>query len=209
MKKLIIDKINILTINYLSVVGISDDKDDMMQDNNPILIYFYKNIIDKMPNSKIGGKIGGINGLGVMISDNHDDIIENLSNTQILTMEDFENEPIKNIKVSRILFYNIIKESYRVYKKLNEIINNQNIIFRQNLIDLVGGEDKYKLFIDNISDQYKFSLYDLVLSYNGKDKELKNIKINLLEEKMFEYVNDEEYLLANKIKNKIIKIKGD
>mgnify|MGYP001768847444 CR=1 FL=1 len=67
--------------------------------------------------------------------------------------------------------------------------------------------------IEQITLQYKESLYDVVQSYNGKDEEFINIKINLIEEKMINYGLIEDYdnaiLLQNKIKELKNKIKKD
>lgn len=57
MKRELIIKINNLVLNYMSVIGISGYKEDVMDDDNPIFSYFYKYIFTnkkiKLDNIKI------------------------------------------------------------------------------------------------------------------------------------------------------------
>lgn len=162
MKKETILKINNLVINYMSIIGISGSKEDLISDDNPLLSYFYKYIFTS-------------------------------------------NKPKDDdIKISRILFYNMIKESYRIYKKLDSIITNQHTTTRNLLINIVGKEDVYDTMIEQILKQYRESLYQVVSSYNGKDKDFLDIKISLLTERMIIYGHEEDFdnaiLLQNRIK---------
>ena len=115
-----------------------------------------------------------------------------------------DNIKIDDININRILFYNIIKESYRVYLKLDNIILNQHETTRNILLNIVGEEELYDTMIDEILKQYKDCFFDVLYSYNGKDENFLNIKISILTEKMISCGLKDDFdnaiLLQNKIK---------
>lgn len=115
-----------------------------------------------------------------------------------------DNIKIDQIDINRILFYNIIKESYRIYLKLDNITLNQHESTRNILLNIVGEEELYDTMINDVLNQYKDCLFDIIYSYNGKNKNFLNIKILMLTEKMILYGLKDDFdnaiLLQNKIK---------
>lgn len=163
MKKTTIKKLNDLVINYMSIMGLSDEQEDLLNENNPILIYFYNYILS--------------------------------------------NENENNIKLSRLFFYKMINESYRVYKKLDIINSNQHSGTKDILVKIIGKEESYDEFIDQIFKQFKESLFNLIVTYNGKNIEYIKIKIYLLEERMIECGKNDDFENAIKLQNKIKDLK--
>lgn len=113
----------------------------------------------------------------------------------------------ENFKISYVEFINIISESYRIYNRLDNIVQNQNKLFKKTLIDMIGSEEEYNFYINNIVSQYRSALFDLVKDYNSKSVKFNEIKIKLLEEKMIYYGSIEEYDKAIELQNIIKKLK--
>ena len=101
-------------------------------------------------------------------------------------------------------FYKIISESYRVYEKIDYLLNNQNIVYKEIIEQMIG--DDIDFYIKTIAEQYKNSLYDILLDYKSDD--LNKIKIHVFTDKMFYYASLEEYEKSAEIKSIIEKIKG-
>jgi len=109
-----------------------------------------------------------------------------------------------DIVLSKEDFYKIISESYRIYNKIDILLNNQNDIYKQIISQMIDDDVDY--YINTIAEQYKDSLYDILLDYKLDD--LNKIKIHVFTDKMFYYASLEEYEKSAEIKNIIEKIKG-
>lgn len=182
MKEANLKRINTLVINYLSIVGLWGNK--QLEQNNPVLLYFMTNILLNKP------------------------LIVPKKNEPILIEDSIENvEGYLTMDIHPSFFHIIVKELYDVYEKLDDINKNQNEQVKEILTQFIGSEHSYSEYIDTIMHQYKDSFYELVKHYNSHNPEYNNIRIRVLGDKMSECVQNEDYLQAAKIRDKINNIK--
>jgi len=156
MDKKELDKINLLTFNYLSLIGLYND--EKLDSNNIIIKYFFNNIYNK----------------------------------DINDIKDIDN------------INDIINEFYRIYKKLEDILINQDEKYKMIISQIIN--DNVDYYIEEIIKQYKDNLFELILNIDNNN--LYHIKINILNDKMLDYAKNEEYEKANDLKIEIEKIKG-
>jgi len=116
-----------------------------------------------------------------------------------------ENNSLVDINNNDII--NILNESYKIYNNLDDIIKNQNEVYKQIIKQLLGDSD-IDIYINEIIDNFKKNLFDILLEIEDM-KILKEMKINIFNDIMMIYTIDEKYELANKIKLKIDKIKKE
>jgi hypothetical protein len=181
MKEATIKRINKIVINYMSIMGLWNQK--KLDKQNPILIYFITNILANNPNV--------FNQNGILIAEG---TLENTN--QYLTLN-----------IPRSFFHIMIKEFYHIYEKLDEIDKNQNEEIKQTLIQFIGSEHSFKEYINSIMYQYRESFYDLIKNYNSHNTEYNSIKIKVLNDKMIECVQEEDYMQAAEIRDKIKSLK--
>ncbi|MDY0270446.1 UvrB/UvrC motif-containing protein [Trichloromonas sp.] len=156
MDKKELGKINLLTFNYLSLIGLYND--EKLDSNNIIIKYFFNNIYNK----------------------------------DINDIKDIDN------------INDIINEFYRIYKKLEDILINQDEKYKMIISQIIN--DNVDYYIEEIIKQYKDNLFELILNIDNNN--LYHIKINILNDKMLDYAKNEEYEKANDLKIEIEKIKG-
>ena len=178
MKESTIKRINKIVINYMSIMGLWDEK--RLDQQNPIVIYFMTNILLNRPSDVHQ------NGPVIIV----EGTLENAN--EYLTL----NIPTK-------FFHIMIKEFYDIYEKLDEINKNQNEEIKEALIQFIGNEHNFKEYIDSIMHQYKDSFYDLMKNYNSHNSEYNTIKVKILNDKMSECVLEEDYIQAAQIRDKI------
>ena len=175
-------RVNKTVFNYLSVVGLW--KDYTLDNRNPIIYYLLNSVFMNKSNF----------------------LINNIYATVEAKLDNF-NETL-NIDIPNKFFHIMVKEFYHIYNNIDEILNNQNEEVREILINFVGSEAEFNDYVDAIIDQYKNSLYELVRYYNSNDINYNEIKINLLQDRLNEYVSIEEYEKAIILRDKIKEIKG-
>lgn len=181
MKQATIKRINKLVINYLSIIGLCNDK--QLNEDNPIVIYFMTNILLNKPFIPIKNEKFSIEG-------------DLNSSDEFLTLD-----------IPKSFFHIMIKELYDIYEKLDDINNNQNQEIREILINFVGSEHSFNEYINNIMYQYKDSFYELVKTYNSYNPDYNSMKIKILNDKINECIQEEDYEEAAIIRDKIKSIK--
>lgn len=113
------------------------------------------------------------------------------------SLVDINNNDIKDI----------LNESYNVYKNLDNVIKNQNEVYKQIIKQLIG-EDDINIYINEIIEHFKKNLFDILLEIEDVNM-LNDMKINIFNDVMMRYAFDEDYEMANDIKIKIDKIKKE
>ena len=182
MKETTIKRINTTVINYLSLVGLLDGK--AIDQNNSVSMYFMVNILY---NRQI-------------------DVVDN--EPTIISTSLLEDEvDLFNINISNSFFHSMVREFDIVYDKLHEIKNKQNEEIREMLINFVGNKYDFDKYIDIIISKYKHSFYELVRYYNSNNPEYTEIRLKLLNDKMMEHVESEQYENAAQVRDVIINIK--
>lgn len=181
MKITTIKKINKLVINYLSIVGLCQDV--QINQDNPIMIYFMTNVLSNKPFMPIKNEKFFIEGDLNMIDD------------------------FLKLNIRKNFFHVMIKEFYSIYEKLDDINKNQNPEIREVLINFVGNEQEFNQYINDILYQYKDNFYDLMKSYNSYNPEYNSIKLKILNDKIKEFIETENYVEAIVIRDKIKSIK--
>lgn len=185
MKEVTLKRINRTVVNYLSIVGLWENRP--LDQNNPIVVYFMNNVIMNSSFYKAN----------------------NMLNPNITTMElpvqSVNDMPTINIETS--FFHIMVKEMYKVYDKLDEISKNQNQEVKQALIGFIGDEYKFNEYVDNIMEQYKEAMYELVKHYNSYNPEYNKMRIRILSDKMMGCAQIEDYSQAAEIRDKIKDIK--
>jgi hypothetical protein len=125
--------------------------------------------------------------------------IDLLNNKNILSDTNIMDEELENIIIDSYILYNNIN----IFKYVN--INTNNYIDILSII--IDDEKMYEETINNILLNFKNALKYIVYNNNIRTNKLLNININLLYEDMLYYVDIEDYINANNIKNKIFEIK--
>ena len=113
----------------------------------------------------------------------------------------------RNYNIPRILFYDIMGEATKIYKQLDNIVNNQNPIIKEYLLSMYGSNFDYDSYIMEIIEQYKTTLFKLLKIYKTKNVWFNKMKIDMFEDKMWEYANNEDYENAAKLRERIDKLK--
>ncbi len=182
MKEETLKRVNSLVINYLSIVGLWEDKH--LDQDNPIVKYFTANIMSST-------------------------LMTDPTKTEPILIEDAEENMNKHMMmdIPPSYFHIMIKELFDIYEKLDDINNHQNQQVKEVLIHFVGSEQGFKEYINSMMKQYKETFYDLVIHYNSQNPEYNNIRIKILGDKLSECVQEEDYLGAAKIRDKILVIK--
>ena len=171
-------RINIAVVNYLNIVGLW--KSHYADSKNPIMLYFLSNM-SLTDSPDIFAAISS------MKYDNYDSVI--------------------NVLISNDYFHLMIKEFYNIYKKLDEIYSNQDEFLKEFLNNIIGNEYDIENYINSIFDQYKHSFYEILRYYNSNNEEYNQIKIEILSDKMYKYVECEEYEEAAILRDKIKELK--
>lgn len=182
MKEATIKRINKIVVNYLSIMGLWEEK--KLDEKNPVVIYFMTNILINKP------KDANNNGLVFAVEGSLQEV------NNFMTLD-----------IPQKFFHMMVKEFYDTYEKLDVINNNQNEEIKQTLIQFIGNEQSFKEYINSIMHQYKEAFYDLIRNYNSLNPEYNNIKIKILSDKMGECVVEEDYIQAAQIRDKIKSIK--
>ena len=194
MKEETIKRLNKTVFGYLSLIGLSG-KEKWVVDDNPVFIYFSNLIFYSGKNDKL---------MKLMTSGipTHSDS-DNMPNIQdeIMNMDN-----IPKIEISNTTFHLMINELYQVYDGVDDIKLNQSNEIKEILINFIGSESNYDNYIDEITENFKESFYKLIRYYNSSNENYLGIKIKVLNNKMMEYVEEEEYLKAAELQKKIVEI---
>jgi hypothetical protein len=199
MKEKTLRRLNKTVFGYLSLVGLSG-KDKMLINDNPVFNYF-TNLIFQSDKSKELMKLmtSGIPTTG----DGND-----MGNMPNIHDELMNMDSLPNIKISNESFHLMIKEIFKIYDDIDDIKTNQNSEIKEILMNFVGSENNYDNYIDEITENFKESFYKLIRYYNSSNEGYLNIKIKILNDKMMEYVEIEDYLEAAELQRKIAEIKN-
>jgi hypothetical protein len=191
MKESTLKRINKTVLNYLSLVGLQDGKH--LDQDNPILIYFMTNIMMNQHNSL------DMNNLGSM----------EMSDGMPIDIREITDIPT-TMNIDPGFFHAMVKEMYNIYDNLEDMTKNQNPEIKEVLTNFIGNEQKFKEYINTIMNQYKEAFYDLVIHYNSYNPDYNLIRMRILNDKMMEYAEEEQYAEAAKLRDriKIIKERG-
>lgn len=201
MKKETLKRLNKTVFGYLSLIGLSG-KDKIVIDNNPVFTYFSNLIFHSGKSDKLmkmmasGMPTGGISTTGD--SDEIPNIHEELM--------DMDSMP--NIQISNAIFHSMVIELFKVYDEVDDIKSNQSSEIKEILINFIGSESRYNNYIDEMTENFKQSFYKLIRYYNSSNEDYLEIKIKVLNNKMMDYVEEEEYLKAAELQRKIAEIKN-
>lgn len=188
------DPKNIVALNniatyYITLHGLQGI---ILENHNPIAKYF-SNILYTIQSSY--GDYG-------RYYNSYDDY----NNIQIISLDPNDNNMVfKNIPPS--IFHPIIKKAYEFYKEVDKVEDNVNQMMKNQVINHLGEETMYNDFVENSIEMYKESFFNLLNNYNSSYKEFNDIKLEVLEDKMYEYVRIEDYIEAAKYRDKINNIK--
>ena len=185
MKEVTLKRINRIVVNYLSLVGLWENKP--LNQNNPVVVYFMHNVI-----------------MNSSFYQMHNRLDPNMTSME-LPVQDINDMPTINIPPS--FFHVLVKELYQIYDKLDEITQNQNEEIKQVLIGFIGDEYKFKEYIDMIRNQYREAFYELVRHYNSYNPDYNMIRIKIINDRMMECAELELYDEAAQIRDKIKDIK--
>ena len=194
MKEETLKRLNKTVFGYLSLIGLSS-KDKLVVDDNPVFIYFSNLIFYSGKSEKLTKMMtNGIptNGNSSKIPNIHD---------ELMNMDE-----IPNIKISNATFHSMISELSKVYNDVDNIKSNQNDEIKEILINFIGSESNYDNYIEEITENFKESFYKLIRYYNSSNENYLKIKTKVLNDKMMEYVDEEEYLDAAELQRKIADI---
>ena len=142
--------------------------------NNPIII---NNLIDNISSSKISGNA----------------YLETLENKIINEIKEFKNyknnEIMDKVKIifEEVLEYLVPKESQNIFSMLLKEIYNINREYLDNINQLDGINEKYKIKINCYEKKYK----ELAIILNNKEKEINNLK------KEIENIKNEKKIFHN------------
>ncbi|MFW6243343.1 MAG: hypothetical protein ACOC2W_04220, partial [bacterium] len=114
-------RINIAVINYLNIVGIWKDK--QTEYTNPILIYFMSNMMQSK-------------------SENMHDIVNKINYMEL--------DDLFNVQIANDFFHLMVKEFYEIYKKLDDIYNNQDETVKRILYSITNNEYDIDNYIKTI-----------------------------------------------------------
>jgi len=109
--------------------------------------------------------------------------------------------------VSTSIFHELIKEGYEFYKTMDDYESTIHPIMKEQVTQQLG-DMKFNEFLSNAIDIYKTSFFKLINNYNSNKEKYINIKIKLLEDKMEECVEIENYEMAAEIRDKIKEVKS-
>ena len=185
MKEITLKRINRTVVNYLSIVGLWENKPH--DQNNPIVVYFMNNVIKNSSFYKANNMLN-----------------PNMTAME-LPVQDVNDMP--TLDMGSGFFHVMIREMYKVYDSLDEIHKHQNQDVRQALIGFIGDEYKFNEYVDTIMNQYKEAMYELVRHYNSYNPEYNDMRIRILTDKMMVCAQEEDYLQAAEIRDKIKDIK--
>ena len=102
MKEITLKRINITVINYLSIVGLWENKP--LDQNNPIVVYFMNNVIKNSSFYKANNMLN-----------------PNMTAME-LPVQDVNDMP--TLDMGSEFFHVMIREMYKVYDSLDEIVNS-------------------------------------------------------------------------------------
>lgn len=181
MEKETIRILNRLVINYLSIIGLSEDE-SVMQKTNPIYTYINNNNVF-------------FNDLNSMVEES----MLSLDNGRSSFLEKY----YQNDEIDDNIVYNIVKETYRIFNKINDIKTHQNDQIKEVILTMLGNETVYNRYIEDIFNQYKNTFFQFVENFDTDNKNFNDIKIDILTEKMLLLAKEELYLEADNLKEKI------
>lgn len=177
MKKSTQKRINRTVFGYFSIMGLWENI--YITDNNPVMIYFNINMLS---------------------SDQNLNFFKN-GNVKIIGMDNVDE--IFNVNISNNFFHSLVEEFYNTYKNLDEIIKNQDKRVIESITNVIDNNINFDDYMESVVDNYKKSLYNLVKYYKSDDEKYNEIKIKLLNDKMYEFVRDENYESAAVLRDKI------
>ena len=96
----------------------------------------------------------------------------------------------------------LINEGYDFYKLVDDFDNTINPIMKEQVIGQLG-DMKFNEFVENSIDIYKSSFFQLLNNYNSYKDGYVKIKLQVLDEKMNDFAEIEDYESAAKMRDKI------
>jgi len=185
MKESTLKLVNKTMFNYLSLIGIWDEKN--MNQDNPIILYFMTNTMLNRPDLLNPSEQG----------------------LSVIKLEE-EGNQFTNVNITNQFFHQIVREFYNVYGKIDEIVSHQDERVKESLIQFIGSEQKFNDYITDIKEEYKNSFYELLRNFNSPNPNYNEIKIKVLNDKMMECAYKEDYKEAAILRDKInlLKEKG-
>lgn len=168
-----IEVLNKLVMSYITLHGLQGKS---LNPNDPFAIYFARILMSSM--SPFGS--------GAVIS---------ITDDRLSTLED-------EIKVPSTILHPIIKLAYDFYCEIDDIDNTVNPMMKEQ-VKYQLGDINFDEFLESSVETYKKSLFDLLNNYNSKKEEYNKIKIDILNDKMQESIEIEDYEMAAEMRDKI------
>lgn len=111
-----------------------------------------------------------------------------------------------DLVVPNSLVHPMVKYAYDFYKEVNEFNSMINPMMKEQVINVLG-ESEFDNFLESSVEKFKRCLFELINNYNSKKEGYNVIKISLLEDKMMEFVENEEYGKAAEMRDKLSELK--
>jgi len=108
--------------------------------------------------------------------------------------------------VPNSVLHPMIKLAYEFYKEIDDFEDDINPMMKEQ-ISYQLGDIEFDDFVENSIDTYKSSLFELLINYNSKKEEYNQIKLDILNDKMGESVEIEDYEMAAEMRDKISDLK--
>ena len=114
------------------------------------------------------------------------------------------DEVKKEFQMSYGMFYAIISECIKLYKKTDSLTLKKNVMIKKFISDIMQTKDfDIDAYIIDAINQFKDTLYSLLRYYNSKHIIYNKLKLDFLEYKMWEFAECEKYADAAMIREKI------
>lgn len=120
-----------------------------------------------------------------------------------LLMSEMLSIEMEEFIVPNKLVYSMIEKAFELYNEVDNIENKVDPKMKDIMMYYMEDNLEYKELISKSKEEYKDFIFKIVINFNSKNEEYNKIKLKILEDKMFEYAELEEYENAAEIKNKI------
>lgn len=108
--------------------------------------------------------------------------------------------------VPNSILHDMLEEAYDFYKEIDNIDTLVNPMMKQQIEQQLG-DIKFDEYVESSVKIYKDSLYYLVTNYNSKKEEYNQMKIDILDNQMNVFIENEDYMGAAEMRDKIKEIK--
>lgn len=174
-----IEILNKLVMNYITLHGLQGKT---LSPNDPFAIYFSKILMSSL--SPVGGSV-----------------VYSINDGQI-SLDDGDEFFVPNK-----MLHPMIKLAYDFYCNMDDFKETVNPMMKEQVKFQLGEDIKFDDFLEDSVESYKKYLFQLLDNYNSNREEYINIKINILEDKMKESVEVENYEMAAEMRDKIADMK--